>query len=108
MKYIVMFIVVLCTGCSKGDVREYERVEHNCSVESIEKRVDFTLACIANANPKSDEEPEDWIRLCQYMAEATLCPSVTMVITQRCETNVGCIWRTIKKQPKAERGQDIE
>ena len=34
---------------------------------------DFALTCIENANPKSDEEPEDWIDKCQNMAMNLLC-----------------------------------
>jgi hypothetical protein len=34
-----------------------------------EKAAAFILKCIENANPKSDEEPEDWIHKCRDFAE---------------------------------------
>ena len=33
----------------------------------------FVLTCIKNANPKSDEEPEDWIYECKNMSLDMFC-----------------------------------
>ena len=46
----------------------------DCDTSTAPIRATFTLTCISNANPKSDEEPEDWIRLCKKMADETYCP----------------------------------
>lgn len=97
---VAVLITWLCAGCSKGEVRVTETIDSHCTMESSEKRAGFILQCIENANPKSDEEPEDWIRQCQYMAEQTLCPKITMIVTERCASNLGCIWREIKREPK--------
>ena len=95
-----VLIALLCAGCSKGEIRVREINAHHCTMESSEKRADFILQCIDNANPKSDEEPEDWIGKCQNMAEQTLCPEITMVKTERCASNMGCVWVETKREPK--------
>lgn len=93
----VALTVLLCAGCGsdkKGELRTYVKNDNHCTLESAEKRAAFILACINNANPKSDEEPEDWIRQCQYMAEQTLCPVKPIEITEKCGSSTfgGCDW----------------
>ena len=95
-----ILIALLCAGCSKGEIRVIETTAHHCTMESSEKRAKFILQCIENGNPKSDEEPEDWIRHCQYMAEQTLCPEITMIVTERCASYMRCIWVETKREPK--------
>ena len=97
---IPILTVLALTGCGKGDIREVEFMDTHCKEESSERRADFILKCISNANPLSDEEPEDWITQCKYMAEETFCPSITFIVTERCVTDLGCIWREVKRHPK--------
>ena len=99
-KILIICFAFLCIGCSKGDLRTTEKNAHHCTLDSSEKRASFILQCISNANPKSDEEPEDWITKCQNMAEETLCPEITMLITERCASNAGCYWVEISRTPK--------
>lgn len=96
---ISMFCMAIA-GCGKGDVRKFEVSEIYCTQESSEKRAEFILSCIKNANPVSDEEPEDWIMKCQAMAERTICPRITVVKTQTCVSNGGCMWETNSIEPK--------
>ena len=100
LRLAVALTVLLLAACSKGELRSLEKNAHHCAMESSEKRADFILQCIKNANPKSDEEPEDWIQKCQRMAEETLCPEVTMVITERCASDMGCFWIEVNRKPK--------
>jgi len=80
---LAMSITVL-TGCA--DPKEIEhmvRLESRsfCSTTEIKNQVaDFTLSCISNANPKSDEEPEDWIKICKHMAVENFCEVETVKV----------------------------
>ena len=108
MKHIdllfAFIIISFISGCGEyhsGSERTRIKNIINCQAGSSEKRADFILKCIANANPKSDEEPEDWIRNCQTMAEQTFCKKQSMTITERCiHTSFGnCnIWEEISRQ----------
>ena len=40
----------------------------------------WVLGCLEAANPKSDEEPEDWIGECLYMATMQFCKPVPAVL----------------------------
>lgn len=101
-KLIIATVVSLfiLSGCSKGETRVVEKQAHHCTQESSKERADFILQCINNANPKSDEEPEDWIRHCQYIAEETLCEEKTMLITEECLANLGCVWFEVDRKVK--------
>jgi hypothetical protein len=89
---LILSFIALIAGCDKGELRDVTRHKHHCTSETKTERSDFILQCIKNANPKSDEEPEDWIRDCQKMAEETHCPKVKMIITQECISDLGCVW----------------
>lgn len=98
---VLALTVSILAGCSdRNETRTVEITDLHCSADSAEKRAEFTLQCIANANPKSDEEPEDWITKCQYMAEKNFCPVKTFIKTQRCGSNLGCIWVETKRELK--------
>ena len=64
----LLFVVALAlfgAACTNGiEVSTYAA----CSAEITEKKAAFTLKCLANANPKADEEPEGWIHKCADMA----------------------------------------
>lgn len=58
-------------GCAEPPSYEISyRITCSPSVE----RADKIIACVAAANPKSDEEPEDWLRICNEMMRDALCP----------------------------------
>lgn len=80
----LMFVLVLLVGCSKAEDRVIKRMSSNC--DGTENNVsEFTLQCIKNANPKSDEEPEDWIYMCKNMAVDTFCKKVSVTVKQHRE-----------------------
>ena len=97
-----ILIALLCVvGCTnKEDERQIERMRNHCEPDTVDLRANFILQCINNGNPKSDEEPEDWITKCQDMAEDTYCPKKTYKITQRCGSNSGCLWYEVDAKPK--------
>ena len=83
MKYlIIVAIMITLAGCSKEKNRVVSRIVSDCKPSSKEIRGEFILQCIKNANPNSDEEPEDWIMMCKTMAVATYCDEVTAKVTQ--------------------------
>ena len=96
-----ILIALLCVGCTnREETRTTERLRKHCEQDTTDVRASFILQCIANGNPKSDEEPEDWIKQCQYMAEDTYCTSKPYVITQLCGSSLGCIWYEVNAIPK--------
>lgn len=86
MKASVLILTVILVGCgSKVGEKKQSTVDIvNCPVEKQSDIADFTLQCIANANPKSDEEPEDWIGMCRTMAVETYCEITQQVVTKTC------------------------
>lgn len=91
----------LISGCNEsGDMRTREITATHCETDTAQERASFILQCIANANPKSDEEPEDWILFCQSMAERTLCEKKVMLVTERCVGSLPCTWVEEKREPK--------
>lgn len=75
-KIIVLVVCALAIcGCEEEEKLPYTRLEvHRHCPESIRGDLDrFVLGCIENANPNSDEEPEDWIELCAEMGEKIHC-----------------------------------
>jgi len=79
-------LVAGLSGCGdpEGTQRSLTVSRHHCTPNTAQQRADFILRCVEGANPKSDEEPEDWIRHCQYMAEQTLCDKQTLSLVERC------------------------
>jgi hypothetical protein len=58
--------------CVQDEFRTVQVEDVNCH-ESNERRASFILQCIENANPKSDEEPEDWLYICERMSIDLYC-----------------------------------
>lgn len=89
MKIITMIIFLMLVGCS-----DYEEViqitDNHCTAESKAERAGFILQCVQGANPKSDEEPEDWLRVCQGMAEDTYCEMRTYDVFRFCRWDNIC------------------
>jgi len=99
---IVALIAMLCMACTEdrtGEIYTEEKLVRNCTEGTQKDRADFILQCLANANPKSDEEPEDWIGECQVMAEQTLCPKVRMRVTYLCTTRKCYFPAESKREP---------
>lgn len=65
---LLTFILIGCRGKSY-----YSNYRNNCETTLAKKRINFILECIKNANSKSDGEPEDWLHICQNIAEDTYC-----------------------------------
>ena len=98
-KSIVLLMLLLVASCGEsefGKTRESVEVENFCTPETSKERSEFILQCIKNANPKSDEEPEDWLYQCQNMAEDTLCPAIPVLTVKRCtstkDLSGACRW----------------
>jgi hypothetical protein len=67
MKILILLIIPLFMSC--GESTRY--IPKTINVIPDSSRVvaaKFILDCIENANPKSDEEPEDWLHICERMA----------------------------------------
>lgn len=88
-------------GCTDPD-RTYVKLKYEplCDPSTVEQRSSFVLRCIKNGNPVSDEEPEDWIPLCQEMAEEVYCPLVAVYITKKCGSSSGCNWIEVSRKVK--------
>ncbi len=92
MKYILLILLFILTSCDGSMAsRTIQEIRKKCSFKTTEKRAGFILKCVENANPVSDEEPEDWIKKCQEMAEDTYCPKKTFKIEQWKPCH-GCMW----------------
>lgn len=101
-KYLISLPLLFLTACATDldTTQVITRPGTYCEESTVEKRASFILQCIENANPKSDEEPEDWITDCRYMAEATYCKKVSFEITERCiGDKFGCYWREESRKP---------
>lgn len=106
LNVLLSAICLVLVGCSnpEGQQRSYVKNLHHCTEETKQDRAEFILTCIENANPKSDEEPEDWITDCKWMAEQTLCKKEKVTITEQCahgESLLGSCsyWRETNRVP---------
>ena len=93
----VLILLFSLTACGEDEYSTHMKEQTICDESSKSKRANFILNCIKNANPKSDEEPEDWIKDCQYIAEETYCELQTVKITMYKPS--GSYWRNIKTEP---------
>ena len=99
LKYSLLALVLL-SGCSEPpdytETRSRLISEQACPVEVADSRADYMLQCIKNANPKSDEEPEDWLYVCKNMANDLYCKDATYRVTEQCAQNTygnnRCSW----------------
>lgn len=73
MRSAFVFVMLLSACTPKPDTVDPSYDTYACDAVQSEKLSAFILKCIESANPKSDEEPEDWIELCQKMGRETLC-----------------------------------
>jgi len=91
---LLALFMVGCTDQEETKIRV--KTDNYCQLDTAKERADFILQCVKDANPHSDEEPEDWIRMCQYMAEDTLCRNVDFEITYGRE---GSVWTELRRRP---------
>ena len=83
MKVLIILSIIFLVGCEDyPQYRTITKLNFACTDEVTDKRASFTLECIKGANPKSDEEPEDWIRICKSMATETYCKREAVKVNQ--------------------------
>lgn len=102
MRWLLVLSVILLAACDDGPrEREVIRSLNYCQSDTSDQRADFILKCIQYGNPKADEEPEDWIGMCQDMAEDTLCEKRNHIVTQE---RIADSWYNRRRivQPKEE------
>lgn len=95
---LLSVLLVSLSGCSDQE-RVIDKIEIICSDTSKKERAEFTLQCIKNANPNSDEEPEDWIYMCERMAKKNFCDEETVSVRQFKQS--GGYWRDVEIIQKA-------
>ena len=102
MKIIITtLLLILLSGCyEQGETRTFVRNEYYCTPDTLTERSKFTLECIKNANPKSDEELEDWIMICNNITKDTFCLKVPTKVTQSYR---GSFWFDVSKEPLIEK-----
>lgn len=95
MKTALIIALVLMAGCS-DKTKVIQKMEFYCESDTKRERATFILMCLNNANPKSDEEPEDWIHQCEDMSNELYCEERLYNITRFQPAN--SYWRDIKKE----------
>lgn len=95
MKYLFVALLFVIAGCDTEDkYRTIDRLDRICPTGSEDKIASFSLDCMKSANPKSDEEPEDWINQCMIMAKEAYCPEKRVTVHQRKPHNSW--WRDVE------------
>lgn len=98
---LVSALALVACSADNGDTRETQSIQNICTSDTVQERSAFILQCIGNGNPKSDEEPEDWIGKCETFAENLWCPKTSVKIVQtayNCD-GISCWWRDSNVQP---------
>jgi hypothetical protein len=90
MKHL-LFILFL-TNCMNIADDPRLHYEYECPPEKNDQVAAWVLKCIEVANPKADEEPEDWIRQCEKTAKSTLCDQQPFLTYTEC---MRCPWSTV-------------
>ncbi len=75
--------IALLTGCGTRDrpPKQADYWENHCDGTKIEARSNFILQCAKNANPMSDEEPEDLVKQCERTSLNLYCPKREVTVT---------------------------
>ena len=95
MKIALLVTSLLLVACENpsGETRIRIKTIYECDEQQKKESADFILKCIANGNPKSDEEPEDWIGMCEDMAHRNICTQNIYDITEQCQSSdYSCDW----------------
>jgi len=95
MKIVLIIALALLVGC-KDETAINKQMEFYCETDTKKERASFILECLNNANPKSDEEPEDWIHECEDMSNELYCEERLYNVTRF--KPGGSYWRDIKKE----------
>jgi hypothetical protein len=87
MKSIVWTVLILVTvafcGCTNSPQEKRAKIlksarikyKHYCATDEQRRcMAEVAVKCAEAANPKSDEEPEDWLPKCKNIAEEGCCP----------------------------------
>lgn len=75
---ITFLLLVACDGETNYNMGlVYDR--HCSEAADLRTLQQWTSDCIKSANPRSDEEPEDWIEECRRSGFAIACPLVPTV-----------------------------
>lgn len=89
-KFTFLLFIFLLLGCTGTPRLTYT---YQCSTpEESKKLATWILKCIKDANPQSDEEPEDWISQCERTGKRILCEKTPAVEYKRCAS---CRWNTV-------------
>lgn len=74
--FATIFVLSTITiAYAKKDLRM--RISYRSFCTELKDRPSYSnafLKCVLNGNPKSDEEPEDWIPVCAKVAKEVWCP----------------------------------
>lgn len=93
MRAYMIPVLLLAAGCFGGDRWPYLKYEHRCTTEEQrEKLATWVAQCIKDANPMSDEEPEDWVYQCEITGSKMLCEEVPVVVYIPCAQ---CTWKKV-------------
>lgn len=71
---LILWLVVIWTAVACDRVIPLE--SYDCPDVVQNNRASFILECIKNGNPQADEDPEDWIPLCEEMSIHLYCHKV--------------------------------
>ncbi len=79
MRYLILFLLLPFTmaalppSCTPRHQRLGPPTPYCSAPEEVAVVSVWILHCIEKANPKSDEDPEDWVKQCQRTAEEIHC-----------------------------------
>ncbi len=86
---VALFALCLLVGCQADDVVVYRHIVPETARET---RQAWVAKCILDANPKSDEEPEDMIRQCEDTSERLFGIRTRGVRHYQTHINLNPIW----------------
>lgn len=94
---ILIIIIILFTGCSYSNKKQriLKTSKITCNEKIIKEKSQFILDCIKSVN--TNEEPEDWITLCEEIATKTFCKEVPVILYQETHDD-GWTWYTYKTE----------
>ncbi len=76
---VVFAITFVLSVTAYAKENERMRISYRNFCTELKDRPSYSdtfLKCVLNGNPKSDEEPEDWIPVCAKVAKEVWCPLV--------------------------------
>jgi len=109
----IVFIVLLAiclSGCSEStpkdkskEVLKKARISYKYYCQTPEQKscmIRAAIGCAEAANPKSDEEPEDWLPKCKELAEEGCCPYTKGVVYSGNYVNEWIPWSEVPEEHK--------